>query len=623
VTSSALRTIAARSATLTERLASKSLRFRPNTSRATERFLRWRACVTLSGDELLWNDRLHQERSPKRIKEVLGDAEWRNDAHLPRWTGLIDDALRAAAHSRPKPIEGSDEVPFSELCTPFIVVALDELQRRVGSQTFPISNDALRDMELGLLRALSTALGPTALHEFHIWRAVHISRLDAIISERTLGSRRLYASFVEDTVMHLEDFLVEYSRLARTLAYTIEMWVAATVRFLYALRQDRAAIENQLFLGRSPGRVVGVTPAMSDPHDGHRAVLRVLFEGDLLAYFKPRCLAVDTAFADLVRRFNHRGQIPTVRSVTLPSHGWSEAASRGSFTSIVDVKGYFRSAGGLLRLASLLGSIDCHHENIVATSHGPVLVDAECVLHGLPDWIPSSAPDDQARLVSTGLLPHWEHVGDESPFDVSGLGGTTSERVRPRTILWQNVGTDAITRQVVDPPSAICYPNAVVMADRPESVNDHWEEVLAGFDEMHRALWRSRAAISAPSGPLFALAEAPRRVVVRPTIVYSRLAERIAESSFQREGVDKSIELEVLSPTLQHAVIGSHPWQVAATERQAMENGDIPRFTWPPSRRIGRDDLKLVLIRIAELLPAPTASEVTFIQTSLARDARP
>jgi len=62
-------------------------------------------------------------------------------------------------------------------------------------------------------------------------------------------------------------------------------------------------------------------------------------------------------------------------------YGWAEFVAPSSLPDEGAAQAYFGAAGGLLAVAWLLGARDLHMDNVVATAAGPVVVDAEAVLH--------------------------------------------------------------------------------------------------------------------------------------------------------------------------------------------------------------------------------------------------
>lgn len=163
-------------------------------------------------------------------------------------------------------------------------------------------------------------------------------------------------------------------------------------------------------------RIDAIAPFCSDPHDGQQTVaILSLSDGRLLVY-KPRSLAMEGAFGDLVEWANERGfpwPLRRVRVLDREDYGWMEHVANTPCRNEFDVRCFYARAGGLLCLLALLQATDIHHENLIASRDQPVIVDLETIAH------PRKTPIDFASaMLETGFLP------TNSALDFSALGAT-------------------------------------------------------------------------------------------------------------------------------------------------------------------------------------------------------
>jgi hypothetical protein len=186
--------------------------------------------------------------------------------------------------------------------------------------------------------------------------------------------------------------------------------------------------------GIGTGRLVSLTPGLSDPHEGGRTVMRLDFSSGERWLYKPRGAAMEAAFARLALW-------PTPRFVDKGTHSWHEFVEPKPATD--------RELGALLAVMSYLRATDVHAENLV----GSVPVDLEGLFgyEGDERWAP----------LATGLLPYFRYGGADALSEVScGLAG----RLRPCSYARWDIekGRYEVPREKV--------------ARKPDS-----EEVLKGF----------------------------------------------------------------------------------------------------------------------------------------------
>ena len=110
------------------------------------------------------------------------------------------------------------------------------------------------------------------------------------------------------------------------------------------------------------------------------------------------------------------------------------------------------------------------------------------------------------------------------------------------------------------------------------SPNDYLEEIVAGFRQMYHFLSERRQALLANTDFLAALQAQQVRFIFRATKVYEVLKEKTLAPEFLRNGVERSIELDILSQTFLTAGHKPKAWSILRSELQAMEQLDIPYF---------------------------------------------
>lgn len=247
-----------------------------------------------------------------------------------------------------------------------------------------------------------------------------------------------------------------------------------------------------------------------DSHRGGRSVLIATFESGFQIVYKPKSLAVDAHFQDLLTWLNDRGQAPRFRPLNIldrATHGWVEFIDARGCDSAADVRSFYERQGGQLALLYALEATDLHSENLIAHGEHPVLVDLEALFHPpLPETEFERADGLESffdrSVLRTGLLPERVWSGDGSAgIDISGLGAEPDQETPFGVPRWEAAGTDemrVVFRRVSIPGS----PNRPSLAGRPVDVTDYADAVVDGFTRVYRLLMEHRQELLAAGGLL-------------------------------------------------------------------------------------------------------------------------
>jgi len=256
---------------------------------------------------------------------------------------------------------------------------------------------------------------------------------------------------------------------------------------------------------------------------------------------------------------------------------------------------FYQRTGKLLCLLYVLGGTDCHYENLIASGEHLVLIDTETLIHHkarpMDDSLEVTALDPFNQyfwdsVLQTGLLPRWEFNHDNRiAYDISGLGSVDSQRLPWRVPQWRCINTDNMHR-VYETVTKPLDENVPMLNGVPLSPNDYLEEWVEGFGQMYRFLTTQRQAVLADEfnssqnlpNPLVALQSQQVRFIFRDTQVYSAVLQKTLAPEFLRNGVDRSIQLDVLARAFLSSENKPNAWSILHSELRAMEQLDIPYF---------------------------------------------
>jgi type 2 lantibiotic biosynthesis protein LanM len=603
---------------------------------AAKRLARWRNNAAENSAEA-FADRLEWEGlTPETAFSVLGDERPINpgdDSWAPAARKIfrhLTERASSADDLHPPP----PNVAFAPILTPLVSLAIGELSRAEG---FPhIAPNLEAQLSASLHERLSVVSHRAIGVEFRSFR-------DALPSRDGV-----WRAFAEQ--MRQRGWLELFDRvpvLLRLLATAISLWAEETAEFLRRLEADRADL-GQAFGAGDPGAVEEISCGLSDPHHGGRNVKIVRFTSGLRAVYKPKSLAVDAAWFGLTEWMGrHTGvELRSPRVLDRGDWGWAEFIPHEACNDTEAVERFYRRAGHLLCLLYATVSCDFHDENMVACGEFPVPIDLETVFNPEPftqDEQPAAGPlQFFGSALWTFMLPGWmESSGQKDAVDFSALGARPEIQPEITRHIWIHPNTDAMEfvamrgkrKQRQNAPFLAAGPGPDVV--RCPDAGQFAGNVADGFAEAYDCLIANREALLSPNGPLEAFRNCRTRLVIRPTHVYSKLAERALSASCLSCGVDRSLEFEGLSRHYLASCEKHGSRAMFRAEVRAMEQLDIPYFQLRADSRDLLDDdgavvernfiktsgYEKVRQRIAALSHADRSFQLELIQASfVARD---
>ncbi len=637
--------------TLAERIAGL-VKLEVDPGKSAKRLSRWSELVSRGDpnrfEQRLRLDGLNLEAAPR----IAGKARW--DGPLPDWSVFVVEALERAGDAdldedRALTSAGEQIVPLQELVIPFARVARSRLAARVGERDAAIGSAVLPALERELVAQLGALFSPVADLEFRLWRRGRVDPLrEVLVRAHGNPGRELYYEWVAELRNgRLGELLEEYSVLARRAATIARGWVDATAEFLAHLAADRESLAERFGEGASLGRVIAIGGASSDPHRGRRRVVGCTFDSGVKLVYKPRGLRTEVVYGELLEWLNRHGAEPELRALGVldrGDHGWVEFAAHGQVEDEDGARRFYRRGGMLLALLYSLGGNDCHMENLVAAGENPVVVDVETVLHptllspeaasGQFDAFQAAVEATQSSVLSVGLLPAWMLGAEGRALDVSGLGAVEPQEGLEPVRRWEHPNTD-VARLVLERPVLDPQANVLRVGGRALRPEDYAEDLCAGVIDAYGVLLRGRGELLGSGGPLVALEEAPVRVVFGSTRVYGHVVEAASQPRHLREGIDFSIELELLRRPL---LDGSDPaafWELHRREQEQLEATDIPFFTaragaealygddGAPVVRFRRSAVETARRRLAALSSEDERTQVVLLRATLGTRSRP
>ena len=618
-----LRRMVEESMTLSERLGGAVVPGGSGRSSGTagERLRKWRDRVA-NGDAARFERRLRWDGlDVESALRLLGPVRLRDPHPLPGWAGLLETAGSATGVDTPfdravAPRDVFDPhapLPFEDLLWRLIPEAGRRLLTRLGGRRDRLSRGALADLARGLLGRLCRTAARTLCAEFDVFRALRSGRLALDPGGPPDPGRQLYRDFIRGKDGDgLPAWLLRYPMLGRLLATCCLQWIRAAVALVQRLDRDEDALRATFGIEDRPLEIAGVTPDLSDPHRDGQTVWAVRFGSGCRLVYKPRRLALDRHFLDLLERLDDTRRDLALKRPKLLDRGdcgWVEWIDAAPCPDPASVERFYRRAGMLTCLAYVLGASDLHAGNVIASGDQLVPIDLECMV-GAPlasptrdAAVPAPGASLPGSVFRTGLLPVARRGADGVFRIAGGLADPNRRQADGGSVTNANTDWMAWRGGVAhrEPET-----NVPLLDGRPQSASAHVEPLVDGFRLMYRTLSRNRDRLGA-AGAVRGLENEEFRVLIRDTRSYVSLLEDALSPRHVTSGPDWSIALDVLAAPALTANERPRCWATRTAERIELERLDVPLFVGRLDHPVLRSPLK---IRLDERLDR-TASAVS------------
>lgn len=381
--------------------------------------------------------------------------------------------------------------------------------------------------------------------------------------------------------------LEEYSVLARYMVEQIDRWVICELEFLYRLSADWNEICRTFFPAGDPGVLTEIQEGAGDIHQGGRSVTLLTWSSGLRLVYKPRSLAIDAHFQELLEWLNTYDCQPTFRTLKIlqkGTHGWCEFATTSQCASKEEIQRFYQRQGGYLALLYALEAIDFHAQNLLASGEHPMLIDIETLFHPRhPSENTNTYTSEMFKysVQRVGLLPEriWSDKAGEG-IDLSGLVGQQAQLTPFAVPTVKGQGTDEmyIARERIE--ANFGSNHRPLLQGQEINTLEFENNIITGFTTVYRLLLKHRDELLRDILPRFAHDEI--RVLVRQTQIYTMMQADSFHPNVLRDALDRERFLDRLwvgveqDPRLKRLI---------ATERADLLDDVVPRFTTSPATR--------------------------------------
>jgi type 2 lantibiotic biosynthesis protein LanM len=410
---------------------------------------------------------------------------------------------------------------------------------------------------------------------------LNVARLEGFLEGAT--ARERFSSFLQRARLpnNARALSEEYPVLVSQIANRLDQWVESSLEFLRRLCADWVAIRHTL-LRDDPGQVVDIASGGSDRHRDGRSVVIARFSSGAQLVYKPRSMAVDVHFQELLLWLNERGRGPMFRTLNIldrKTYGWTEFVSAQTCDSPLEISRFYERQGGYLALLYALEAADFHCENLIAAGEHPMLLDLEGLFHPRLDSVDENSVHYLAgsaicySALRTGLLPQRFRTADgQEEADLSGLGSVAGQMSPRGAPAWAYAGTDEmrLVRKRVELPA---LNNRPMLRGSEVNAAEYADAIVSGFESVYGNL---RAHRNDLLRFCVRFADDEVRVIARGTQTYAAMLFE----SFHPDVLRNSADRDLLFGQLRAAVEQSpHLAALIESERADLLRGDIPLFT--------------------------------------------
>lgn len=410
------------------------------------------------------------------------------------------------------------------LFDPIVARARVKLHDRLGSTRYgEIPAGVHAGWEAHLIERLTIASARAVAWQFQIFCTTR-----AAFTVPSLGNMDQVAivrDFVRLSEKRLWQLYTEFPLLKHLCETLVCHWVEAAEEFFAHFWADRAMLPIWFGEKYASQTAVAVQVGLSDPHHRGRTVSRVFFEYGSTLIYKPRPLAPEVHYKELLNFVNGLDcpkPLKAAQSADRSTYGWMEDVVTHQCKTMTGVESFYWRAGALLGLIFLADGVDMHRENLIAAGEHPVLIDLETIVHPQNEMDMENHPESHS-LLRTGFLPTDARAG-------SALGHTSA--------LWRKSDLDGCDRDFSHLPAT---------AERHVAASDFIESITGGFDWIGNALLRDRSVASQFADRLRILRNCRRRRILRSSSIYGRILGELVSSRQLRQDMSLRSAVEQIS----------------------------------------------------------------------------
>jgi type 2 lantibiotic biosynthesis protein LanM len=449
-----------------------------------------------------------------------------------------------------------ETIPFVNILLTYTENFLHDLE------AINISNELLNKLHLALLQNLSLAAEVTLQEELDSFKK---------------NGQNIYQEFVVKCKFILD---VKYPVLVTILKRIANNYLKFIKNIFCNFHKDFTIITTTFSLNKNES-IKDLDTNLGDGHSGESTALVTLSDGTKLIY-KPRNIDTATSYNLFIDWVNHKlnTNLKTLKCVSCENYGWLEFVTYEPVNSLDELQEYYYKTGILLAVTLLLGSKDCHFENIIASGKNPVIIDHETIIQPFISNQSIRTWDEQHKIPPFSVLESILIVNRDTgvPLEYAGYGtnGNVQAMAMEKKVINPNtIDSKRDTRFVL---KELIKENIPVYDGTYVFANGYNNYFIDGFTNTYDMFMNSKEELMSNSSPIRLFENQMIRYIWRPTFVYFRILKYMRGPNFMSSSeAYKSKLYELMSKAYQKENSKNYKF-ILEHEMNQMLNGDIPFF---------------------------------------------
>lgn len=358
----------------------------------------------------------------------------------------------------------------------------------------------------------------------------------------------------------------EYPLLIRILHNTNRQFIDSTLELFVRLARDRSVIETRFGIAASD-KLIGCDPALSDPHQDGRSVMRLSFDSGSTVIYKPKDLLIEYHFNNFLTGHADITGFDPLSVINMADYGWVEDALRTESPYAYIPSSVGRASAWLW----LLNATDMHTENLSPGKRGVRGLDLETLFSAgaiVGDHHQENTWRDQS--ITSTLLFDAALAGSTTAIGYSGFNAAGFTRIP-----YSKIAFSVVDDQIV--ASHIPAGSKIPVSQSENNVKPEDAAIIA------ESFLKCALSLQHPARQLIETVpdESRLRIVFRPTNFYYQMLNRLRQPKFLRDGALASIELLKLHHSSRLFNGNAHTQaaqEIINDEIRQLKNGDVPFF---------------------------------------------
>ncbi|WP_196592550.1 type 2 lanthipeptide synthetase LanM [Pectinatus sottacetonis] len=490
-------------------------------------------------------------------------------------------------------LKNKEKIPFQEILCLFVNIGFNKLLKKNPNIINYFTDNAFSDIQYFLLKRLSKIASETLYIKFCMTNTYSIKHFLGEITTNDyikITTTIEYNKFINNMLYgELNAFFNEYPVLAEYISQTVSYWVDFITDFSTTFEKDYNKLCQKFFDGKSIGKISSLKLELSDNHNNNKTVILVSFRNKQNIIFKPRNISIEKEYYKLLAFFNSNNtsfQHKILKFIDGKTYGWVEFVEHLPCYSINDVTHYYKHAGSLLCIISILGGTDFHYENVIANNNTPVLIDLEMLMNNKKNNNSMTIDDLLERncsILQSGLLPAFYIKNNGSISNLGGFGNNSSIQTTFKEPIWTNVNLDSMTLEFKY-INVFFQKNNVSLNGKLIHSYDFVNDIIDGFKNTYITFIKLKNELLKPNSILYLFANQYLRYINRPTQNYVHLILNILKPPFFINKQQQQHKIKSLFYIIS-IFMGQQNKEILKDEFLSIKNLDIPYFKYKANKK--------------------------------------